>query len=330
MLNINSTYVDAMFAFAERRHRFALGERIDDDILRKHSFSNIYCELDTSTRVVREGIESGHYPRGLLGAMLRVLFNQEHTLRTMMQYPLCLKEFIEEGDYTNLLKVLQLNYCTHGAEYMVRTPNGYSKIEGLLLVASEFREKAAWKKTDDYLFGTYTDASCCEDKCNHYTYKTIAYWLSQFKYIGQFLANEIAYEISQQIPKPFRDANTFALCGASTLRGIARLQGKYDKSRVKNGKGNIVHPCHFKEDEVLEVLQYLLSLARKRFNNDTNAKPTDIYYPIIRLREITRILGEFDRYERYRLGQRLYDIGDRIHRTDDIEHANRIVFDELV
>lgn len=309
MLNINSTYVDAMFAFAERRHRYALGERIDDDVLRKHSFSNIYCELDATTVIVRKGIQHNKWPKGLIGAMLRVLFNQTHTLTVMMQTP-TLNTFIETGDYSRLLEILKDNFCTHGAEYMVRTPNGYSKIEGLLLVASNFRETSAWKQTDDYLFGTYSDASCCEDKCNHYTYKTIAYWLSSFKYIGKFLANEIAYEISQQIHKPFRDANSFALCGASTLRGIARLQGKYDKSRVKNGKGNVVHPDHFKEDEVLEVLQYLLTKSPKDW----------------RLREVTRCLGEFDRYERYRLSQRLYDIGDRIHRNDDIEHANRIVF----
>lgn len=320
MLDINNTYVDAMFAFAERRHRFALGERIDDDIIAKHSFTNIYCELDESTAVIRKATTEGHYPRGILGALLYVLFHNPHTLRVMINHPLALKEFIETGDYTNLLKIMRSYYCTGPSEYLIKQPDGYTKLEGLLLIARHFRETTAWRETDRLLFNPYHMPDELGGEHNHYSYKTISYWLCDCKWIGPFLANEIAYEISQQIPKPFRDVNQFALCGTSTLRGIARLMGKYDKAQLKGGKGGHVTPKQLSQEQANEVCRFLLDESQIGFSHNMNSAEQ---WPQLRLREITRILGEFDRYERYRLGQRLYEIGDRV--PDVIDNVNRHV-----
>jgi hypothetical protein len=292
------------FDFAHERHEIYLRRRIGtsrpwtaDPILGHYRFTNVYRELDATTIHQRETIRTRFTdPAALLLAVVAYRwFNRIRTAEAMFDISLGeerllvnpFDHFVETGE-TDQIRAAILRHCGDGpyvtGAYIVRTAEGYSKLDGVLLALGLFWRSLSYSSTTDERIGwrTMGESMVLPDP---QTMESVWRWLTGFAYIGDFGAYEIVCDLRYTpLLERAPDRMTWANPGPGAMRGLNRLHGR-DLKRLAPRAQYI--------EEMQDLLVYALS----------DRWPKHDLWPEWEMREVEHTLCEFDKYERVRLGE---------------------------
>ncbi len=281
------------FRYARLRHDAYLakcdkvprGTQSQDPILNKYRFTNVFRELDKTTVWFREHFreEWRNDSRVLIGTVVFRLLNRievgEAIFNQSDMFDVnAFNEFLHSGgDVRVLRKAIRAN-CGDGpyvtGAYIISSPKGYSKLDGVLRVIKDFYRNSGWRHWVDQ-----------DPRGNECSLEAAWEWLRDQPYLGPFHAYEIVTDLRHttlldQAP----DIMTWANPGPGARRGLNRVYGrdKRDKSASR--------------DQMIEGMCELLAHSR-----DRDLWPS--YWPEWEMREVEHTLCEFDKYERVRLGE---------------------------
>lgn len=244
----------------------------DDEILQTYSFCNVYREDDRTTVWIRENLREPlrDHPNVLFGMVMARFFNRIETLEHISSH------FIEHGwdsDYT--YEVLQgINPVVTGA-YMVNTPKGMTKLEGVLTILD-----MVWE--DEPLL-----RQMMPDIGAQVTMERLHHELQKYPHLGAFMAYEMVTDLRHTfVLENAPDLMSWASPGPGCVRGLCRVMG------VELGSLQY----HKKQDRArcLGVMQGMLSKVNEVWPQE---------WPRWEMREVEHTLCEFDKYERVRLGE---------------------------
>lgn len=344
------TQVEAFFALARERHAIYLRRRAgqpapwtSDPVLQKHSFCNVFRELDRTTVWFREYVRGpmAEMPEVLLATVLFRWFNRietgeaifsqktlsplkkvmaEELNRNLDRYALTAWErFLRTGD-TEPLRQSIVNYCGSGpyvtGAYVILGQQGMSKLDGVLkcvgdfylnryhVVAKEAGQSCKWKDVAEE-FLRYPGELDLEDMwC----------WLKQVPYLGPFMSYEVVSDLRHtKLLSEAPDVLTWANPGPGAARGLARLHGRPIAGR---------RAAPVPRAQLLEEMRELLALSRDlrywpQTDKDRKNSVVSLQYdelkkigftradmwPAWEMREVEHWLCETDKYERLRLGE---------------------------
>jgi hypothetical protein len=289
------------FAYARERHLIYLRRRArdpwpwtDDPILRTYRFTNIFRELDRTTqwfaKNVREPLRG--VPEVLLATVLfrwfnriatgEVIFNQgclglngEDTSETPWD------SFLRTRNVDNMRAALYSAYPNGPyvtGSYMIRSPTGLSKLDGMLKLCEDFYRDSNWRATAKYML-RYQDTRL----------EGFSRWLERSPGQGKFLAYEVATDLRHtDLLCHAPDIDTWANVGPGCLRGLNRIYGRV---RENPRKPKHKYGAPIPENQALAEMGELLRASRWPEN-----WPAE--WPQWELREVEMTLCETDKYAR--------------------------------
>jgi len=243
-----------------------------DPILQTYRFCNVFREDDTTTRWIKKNIRKPlkHDPKVVIAMCACRFFNRISTLEAMAHI------LLEKGWDTTRCRaqVAKLEPPIVTSAYMLKTPAGKTKFEGIAEILAPIRDcyKELWFKMG---------------KANTLRYA----WelLREFPYVGNFMAYEIVTDLRHtRVLEQATDINEWASAGPGAARGLSRVV-----------YGEIGHfNYHSDEDQLVLALGMMNLLEYSR-----HPKYWCDQWPLWEMREVEHTLCEFDKYERARLGQ---------------------------
>lgn len=289
--------VGSFFAYARERHSIYLRRQAgrpppwtDDPILSTYRFTNIFRETDRTTVWFRENVRNLYdgTPEVLLATVLFRWFNKIETglalfrrlTIAMVEWPSAFDYWKNGRDISELRRVIveargAAGPFVNGA-YIIKTPNGMSKLDGVLDVSEKFRtelrDNMKWFDAARLMVST------------RWSLEKAWNWIRQFECQGDFTAYEVVTDLRHtHLLRGARDIMTWANAGPGAKRGLNRLQGRpLDQQLPK------VETCA----EMQALLRYAHS---------------DDFWPQAwgqwEMREVEHTLCEFDKMERGRLGE---------------------------
>lgn len=278
------------FAYARERHTVYLrrqrGEEVwtADTILQKYRFCNVFRELDRTTIWVNENLRTIECRSGPGVDLFRALaifryINRIETgqrlLPILRHQPQMARKLVAEV-CLELRRMVANGESILGAAYMIKTPVGKDKVTGLGEIWSALLPQSP---------------TLVEDWCRRPNLQRATESLSQFHYVGPFMAYEIATDLRHTpILDRADDIMEWANPGPGAMRGAARVMGMdLNPGALSRGKRKDV-AC------VLQLMQDIVEHSR-----DPVYWPQD--WPAWEMRDAEHNLCEFDKYERARLGQ---------------------------
>lgn len=317
---------DAFFAYARERHSTYLRRRsgrprsewTSDPILRQYRFCNVFRELDRTTIWFRENVRDRlrDQPDVLLATVLFRWFNRIVSGEAVFQQ--CRTNFSESGApgetaWEELLRTGSLDgardslvcWCGGGpyvtGSYIIKTPDGKSKLDGVLWCIEQFmtREVPGLADYSGSLgivgWREYAEAMLNSPGC--FALHEVWEWLCQFPYLGDFMAYEIITDLRHTaLLDRAPDIMIWANPGPGAMRGLNRIHGRPLNSRVSKRQAN-------------EEMRMLLASSQlvwywPSVEGSQHEVPGDFTdWPAWEMRDVEHTLCEFDKYERARLGQ---------------------------
>lgn len=270
-----------------------------DPILRQYKFTNVFRELDATTQWFR--IHARHEMRNLPEVLLatvvfRMLNRIEvgeavfcqligppfecpqllgHGSRSLTRTAFEL--FAHDGDPRHLRRAIK-NALPRGpyvtGAYIITSPPGLPKLDGVLQVLSGFYDLSGWRrKAEELLQGKLQRMEP--------TWR----WLSDQPYLGSFHSYEIVCDLRYtDLLRRAPDRMTWANPGPGARRGLNRVLGLDKRDRS------------LRREDLIEGMRALLALSR---HDDRWPQ----LWPRWEMREVEHTLCEFDKYERVRLGE---------------------------
>lgn len=283
------------FNYARARYKIMLHRQAgmdapwtDDSILQEYRFCNVFREDDVVTQWIREHVRNPlrDDERVVLAMVVARWFNRVSTLKRIWGLlPTAHKDVNMSTDLFHdwnsdyARKRLKNHAPLVTGAYMVKTPAGMNKLEGVLqcidIVAAAIDRGELRHAIQSGLFTTLREATT---------------WLSQFPYLGPFMAYEVVTDLRHtSILENATDIMTWANPGPGAARGAGRVLGHgpdhFDRNRAAD------------HDLIQVVMQNLLELAHPLNTH----WPSD--WPSWEMRDVEHTLCEFDKYERARLGE---------------------------
>lgn len=298
------------FAFARKRHQIYLDRQAgkpepwtDDPILARYRFTNVFRELDRVTVWFRENVRYRlrHSPDVLLATVVFRFFNRITSGEAIFSQGFlddgrsAFEKFAETGD-TSVIKEAVLAYCGKGpyvtGSYIIKTPEGYDKLDGVLRILHEFYRRTDAMDDDWRMYG----ASLLGDPTSQ-SIQGMTEWLEEHYYIGWFTAYEVATDLRHtDLLNRSNDILTWANPGPGATRGLNLIHGR-DIGRT---------PA---KEKLLEEMRDLLRLSRDAMHWPQGGKITaemarnEIDWPKWEMREVEHTLCEFYKYEKTRRGE---------------------------
>jgi hypothetical protein len=271
--------INKFFAVARERYNILLKRRAglpkpwsDDPIFRTEYFCNVFREDDRTTMWFRENIRDKlrNDPKEALAAIAAFRwFNKIETGEKI-------KEFLL-GDWDHVKvynKLSNVKPVVTGA-YIIKTPDGMTKLKGVLWCIEEFNKLLLGGTFDKILQGKAT----MEESCG---------LLKTAPYLGNFMAWQICSDARQTcLLENATDSDTWAQAGPGSTRGIGRVYYNDVDKFAYGGK-----------NEVLILMQDLCIRSR-------DTKYWNPEYPKLTTMDISHQLCEFDKYERCQEGGRM-------------------------
>jgi hypothetical protein len=265
--------IEAFFAYA--RERYTIMQRkngnqakpwTEDPILLKYRFCNIFREDDKVTVWFRQNVRNPMRddPRVVFACVLFRMINCIPTGKVMLQHDL-----FRSWDEKKARKVLGNLRPLVGAAYMITTPVGFDKLDGIMEVV-----RPVW---------TYQTlvAHTIRDGCT--TMQDLVEYLSQYNYIGGFRAYEMACDLQYTNWFNPTDTMTWANTGPGAARGI---------DRIVNGRlVDLYHNRKSDQPLLVQCMRDLLSYSQR-----VDYWPG--HWPAWDMRTVEHTLCEFDKYQR--------------------------------
>lgn len=316
------------FAFARERHATYLRRRAgvtpwtSDPILQAWRFTNVFRELDAVTVWFRENVRDPlrDKPEVLLATVLFRWFNRITTGEAIFKQE-ALGLGGEQPGETAWDALLRLGSgdgidCVRAAvnslpgpyvtgAYIIKTPDGMDKVDGVLWCVQQFMRAQHGGKNEWQWIAERRLAEPGEISLEA-TWK----WLREFPYMGDFMAYEVVTDLRHtalldQAP----DIMTWANPGPGAARGLGRVFTGDPEVFNKNQK-----------QWLNELMRVLLEASRDAAcwphhdGIDGWAVPSDMMgdaavgnvvdWPAWEMRDVEHTLCEFDKYERIREGGR--------------------------
>jgi hypothetical protein len=284
--------VNEFFEFANERHMVYL-RRADgkprpwthDPILDSWYFTNVYRELDKTTKWFRRNVRE-NLRDSITVLPATVLFRWFNRV-DIAEYVFCQYDLLGQrqtlfdrvmaGDVGpgyvagSIRNAFPKGPYVNGA-YIIKGYDGMDKLTGVTQAFWNWFHRG-WKKHE----GPYP-----------VTMEGMTRWLATFDQLGMFMGYEVACDLRHTMYlEDAVDVNLWANPGPGARRGLSRLWTD-SPDEMK-----------FSEIRAVEAMRKLLDMSRTRFiNNDWE------------MREVEHTLCEFDKYERIRQGGR----GKRVYR----------------
>jgi hypothetical protein len=273
--------VERFFAYATAREQIRIKKEAglpapwtDDPILQKYRFCNVYREDDKVTRWIRAHITEAAYGKNFLAAIILARwFNRISTLER-----LALDGHSLFGD---LYRDDRVRLRLHGvapvvtAAYVIKTPNGMNKLDGVLWSYDLIRPDCAAMQE--------------KMKAENWSLQFATAHLATYPYLGPFMAYEIVTDLRHSsLLEKAPDIMTWANPGPGCARGISRIV--YDDPNVL--KRSSREDVYFMNQQMYNLLYF----ANNEGMGPAAHRPWE-------MREVEHTLCEFDKYERVRLGE---------------------------
>lgn len=207
--------IDKFFAIARERYQILLNRRVgmskpwsQDPIFQSEYFCNVFREDDRTTKWFRENVRDKlkNDPREALTAI--VAFRWFNKIETGEK----IKEFLlGEWDSVKVYNRLQAQKPVVTGAYIIKTPDGMTKLKGVLWCIDEFLklgDKATFK---DIINGNTSMQEACKI-------------LQLSPYLGHFTSYQIVSDARYTaLLENAPDINTWAQPGPGSARGIGRI-----------------------------------------------------------------------------------------------------------
>jgi hypothetical protein len=310
--------VTAFFKYARLRHEayhkkqagFAKGHQSSDPILNQYSFTNVFRELDKTTRWFADNVREPlrDKPEVLLATVLFRLLNRIEVGQAMFLNDSLLAEssaFYELvracASTTNRKKrvhtaiknienavvafVGERGPHATGA-YIISSPKGYRKLPGILSVVENFA-LGDWEH--------WIDNDPAGSEC---TLEAAWEWLKEHDYFGPFHSYEMVTDLRHTaLLDRAPDIMLWANPGPGARRGLNRVHGR-DVRDKSAGRVQMI-------SEMKQLLQYSFepSLWPDCRIDEKKLWLYDHEWPTWEMRDVEHTLCEFDKFERTRLGE---------------------------
>jgi hypothetical protein len=289
---VNQDQVSRFFAYAAEREaireRRAEGLRppwTNDPILGEYRFCNIHREDDRVTSWFRENIRNPlrSRPEVFYATAMFRWFNRVETAREVMRITEAmnldaLTAYRRFEPHIMRMALSEFRPLTNAA-YIIKTPNGMNKLEGIIQCLEWLTEQEHCPPGYDLPVGLEQMCDALLSQPGDFSLQEVHEWLVKFPYLGGFMAYEIVTDLRHtdllcKAPDVFEWANA----GPGAVRGLNRLQDRPLDKGLSQGVA-----C----TEMRALLE------------DAHERGLDSW----EMREVEHTLCEFDKYERERLCQ---------------------------
>lgn len=270
--------LERFFAYAAERERIRLKKEsgdpmpwTSDPILQEYRFCNVNREDDKTTAWFAENIRDPlrDQKEVMLATVIFRWFNRIETGERLLEAGgiEMFTSFDREKIKSTLLGISPIIT----AAYVVKSPNGMSKLEGLLQCIDEF----VVKKSQGAGWAEMAERLLTSDKA---TLQRVWKWMCEFPYLGGFMSYEVITDLRHtKLLERASDIMTWANAGPGAVRGLNRIHNRY-----------LAGSLH--QDRAQTEMQKILAEAQER----------ELGWE---MRTVEHTLCEFDKYERARLGQ---------------------------
>lgn len=274
---LNQERTEAFFEYARKRYSIMISKNAgvpkpwtNDTILQQYRFCNVFREDDKVTRWFKDAVRSPNRAhRNVVFAA--VLFRMINCIPTgeILAYHDLFMDWDEEKAHM----VLKDQKPLIGGAYMITTPYGFSKLDGIIEVMRPVWERR--KEVSDYA------VRCC-------SMEKLVEYLSQFHYIGPFRAYEMACDLQYTDWFDPHDTMTWANPGPGAARGIDRLMNGRLIDLYRNRKSD---------------QNYLIAVMRELLFRAQQVDYWPGHWPAWDMRTVEHTLCEFDKYSRALTGE---------------------------
>lgn len=292
------------FAYARERQHVLLRRRAglpppwtDDPVLRQNRFTCVFREDDRTTIWCREHVREPYdgSEEVLPAVVLFRWFNRIDTGEALFtQRILTLSQATHSRGYVipfdywvdgmsgslSLMRQAIVNRLGSGPytnpAYIVKSPDGMSKLDGVLNSAERFRTGAPyghmWQRAGDLMAaGAWGLEKSWE-------------WMREHPFQGDFTAYEVVTDLRHtHLLRGARDIMTWANAGPGAVRGLNRVQGR-------------PVTAHLTKSQSLAEMRLLLTEAMSGEN-------WPVEWPSWEMREVEHTLCEFDKFTRVTMGE---------------------------
>lgn len=276
---------EAFFAYARERQSILLRRRAggpppwtDDPVLRKYRFCNVFREDDRTTIWFRENVRDLLFSNSsaLLATVVYRWFNRIETGKILAHSRNNL--LFEWNSNVAKKELAGLKPVVTGA-YIIKTPDGMNKLDGVCWCIDEFIRKkggrVGLRRAAEYFMN------------RQHTQQQMHEWLAKAAYLGPFMAYEVVTDLCHTaFLDKAPDRMTWTNFGPGAARGAGRVRGNDPE----------VYDRHRDQDVILMDAVHLLELSRQE-------QFWPAAWPQWEMRDVEHTLCEFDKYERARLGQ---------------------------
>lgn len=287
---------EAFFRYARARHQITMDRAANkprpwtsDPILSKYRFTNVFRELDRTTTWFRDNVRGPMRDDNniLLATVVFRMFNRIEVGEAifcddkLLDGHSAFDEFlVKKNDVSVLRKAILRRLGKKGpfvtGAYIISSPPGYTKLDGVLEVIRRFT------RNSDYQHWLGNDPAG-----NECSLEAAWEWLRENEYFGPFHSYEIVTDLRHtRLLDHAPDIMTWANIGPGCRRGASRVLNR--QWRREQSKAD--------DAEVRSTMAKLLSLSRKPI-----MWPKD--WPAWEMRDVEHTLCEFDKYERVRTGE---------------------------
>lgn len=254
--------------YLRRRAGLPRAEWTSDPILQTVRFCNVFRELDTTTIWFRENVRDP-YRTDLAAVLLATtvfrLFNRITTGEAIFVKTDAFERFLVNGR-THELRDAIIEHCGDGpyitGSYIIRTEEGYSKLDGVLKILENFY-RGDWHLVADI---------------PGHSLQTLHTWFKGHRMIGDFTAYELVTDLRYTpVLDNAPDILTWANPGPGATRGLNVIYGRYIKANPR-------------KDLLVKEMQDLLALR------DTYWPTVSDDYPAWDMRTVEHTLCEYRKY----------------------------------
>lgn len=288
------------FAFARERQRIYLRRHVldhpkpwtEDPILAAYKFTNVYRELDRTTIWFDENVRSKlEGPALVLGTVVFRWFNRIETGRVLFagldsgSSPF--DEYLLSGDSSVLRDALHEKIGPGGpfvtGSYIVKTPEGHSKLIGLLLCLDKFYRYSVPEQPGAYS-GMWSEV--CDQMVATPSLEKAWTWFCQHYFLGHFTSYELVTDLRwTPLLEDAPDKMTWANPGPGATRGLNMIY----KRPIGSTPGRAW---------LIEEMQQLLVMSSLK-----NGLLWPAEWPPLEMRDIEHTLCEFYKYVKTQRGE---------------------------
>jgi hypothetical protein len=296
------------FAYARKRQTILIkrlqGEPrpwTDDPALGHYRFCNVFREDDKTTKWFADNVRNqlADKPEALLATVFFRWFNRIESAEVLFQQPgldgkTPWETFLETGGTDHARMALKLIYPKGPyitGSYVISSPHGMDKLDGVLLMCQEFRNNSKWRTTADRMLiepGSWSLQRTTE-------------WLAGSRGMGMFLAYEVVCDLYHtDLLRQAPDIMTWANIGPGARRGLNRIAGRFNRLLGKGVDRRAMWGSRITDDRAVSEMKYLLHLSR---SNDFWPQGDAVNWPAWDMRTVEHTLCEFDKFVRTNTGE---------------------------